>query len=56
MKKIVVISVIAVGVMGCSILNKKLGLKDDNVIEESAELILEAKTGIDVDFTPESPE
>ena len=28
----------------------------DNVVEETAENIIKAKTGIDIDLTPESPE
>lgn len=42
--------------IGCSPINKKLGLPDDNIIEESAEAILKAESGIDIDFTPSSPE
>lgn len=30
--------------------------RDDNIVEEIAESILEKETGIDVDFTPKSPE
>ncbi len=30
--------------------------KDDNIVEESAEEVLRMKTGLDVDFTPKSPE
>jgi len=37
-------------------INKKLGLKDDNVIEEVIEEIIENKLNIDVDLTPESKE
>jgi len=40
----------------CSSINKKLGLKDDNFIEESIESIIESNTGLDVDLTPGSPE
>jgi hypothetical protein len=31
-------------------------LQDDNIVEESAEEVLRMKTGLDVDFTPKSPE
>jgi hypothetical protein len=33
-----------------------MGLKDDNVIEETVENVIEIETGIDVDLTPESVE
>lgn len=41
---------------GCSYINRKLGLQDDNFGEELAEEIIEMKTGLDVDLTPSSPE
>lgn len=41
---------------GCSSLNRKLGLMDDNVIEESIENVIENKTGISFDLTPGSKE
>ena len=40
----------------CSALNQKLGLKDDNPVEEVAEGLIESKTGLDVDLTPATPE
>ncbi len=39
---------------GCSYLNKKFGLQDDNPIEEAIEDIIEHKTGIEIDLTPET--
>jgi len=41
---------------GCHYLNQKMGLQDDNEIEEFVEKIIEQKTGFDVDLTPLSPE
>lgn len=41
---------------GCSYLNKKLGLKDDNVLEELIEHRIEEETGFDVDLSPASRE
>lgn len=41
---------------GCSEINRKLGLSDDNIGEEVIEDIIKEETGIDVDLTPESPE
>jgi len=41
---------------GCSAINRKLGLKDDNAIEEAIEHQIKEQTGIDLDLTPSSPE
>lgn len=41
-------------VNACSDLNKQAGLKDDNKLEQFFEDQIEEKTGIEVDFTPES--
>jgi hypothetical protein len=40
----------------CSFINEKLGLKDDNIFEESFEYAIKYQTGIDVDLTPISQE
>ena len=40
----------------CSAFNDKVGLSDDNPIEEFMEAALERKTGVNLDFTPRSPE
>lgn len=40
----------------CSWINAKLGLPDDNLVEETAECLIQAKTGVDIDLTPGSPE
>jgi len=32
------------------------GLKTDNVIEESVEEIIKAKTGVNIDLSPDTPE
>ena len=41
---------------GYSYLNKKMGLKDDNVVEECIEIIIKKQTGLDIDLTPSSKE
>ena len=41
---------------GCSYINRCMGLKDDNIIEEGVESAIKSKTGVDVDLTPGSPE
>lgn len=38
----------------CSYLNKKVGLDDDNFVEECVEELIRAKTGLDIDLTPVS--
>lgn len=53
---IFVLTVAVLGVICCSKLNSFLGLADDNPIEEEAEELFEAKTGMKVDFTPDSKE
>ena len=49
---VVVLCALAFG--GCSYLNKKFGLEDDNPIEEAIEDVIEHKTGIEIDLTPET--
>ena len=44
---------IIIALVGCSYLNKKLGLEDDNIVEELVEDIIEEELGISVDLTPE---
>ncbi len=36
--------------------NHRLNLEDDHPVEEIAESIIEQKTGVDIDLSPESPE
>jgi len=40
----------------CTYVNKKLGLHDDNLLEEAFEEQIESNTGIEIDLTPESKE
>ncbi len=56
MKLIIVVAVIAAFIGGCSYLNQLAGLKDDNVIEEATEDVIEHETGVRIDLTPGSPE
>ena len=51
---IIMISIVACD--ACTRLNNKVGLQDDNFIEECVEALIENKTGLDVDLSPESPE
>ena len=41
---------------GCHYINEKIGLSDDNVIEEFIEETIKEKTGLDLDLTPKSKE
>ncbi len=36
--------------------NKIIKMEEDNIVEEIAEEIVESQTGLDLDFTPDSPE
>ncbi|NYT19241.1 MAG: hypothetical protein GKC08_02990 [Methanosarcinales archaeon] len=47
---------LTLGSVACTYINKKLGLADDNAIEESVEAVIQNQLGIDVDLTPSSPE
>lgn len=41
---------------GCSYVNKKIGLSDDNFLEETFEELIEGETGVDIDLSPGSKE
>lgn len=56
---IVVLAVLSGAMMvvcSCGTVNKFFGLKSDNAIEEISEQVVEQNTGMDLDFTPETPE
>lgn len=40
----------------CSEANRKLGVQDDNLVEEIVEEAIKGKTGLDIDLTPATPE
>lgn len=42
-----------IGLCSCQYINKKLGLKNDNALEQGAEQVIKEKTGVDIDLTPE---
>jgi len=56
MKILIALFFITVCFCGCSLVNNKLGLKDDNFAEELLEKQIENQTGWDVDLTPSTPE
>lgn len=51
-----VVVIVCVFLGACSWINSHIGLKDDNVAEESLEAIIKEQTGLDIDLSPESPE
>ncbi len=42
--------------VSCSTINQRLGLKDDNLVEEKIEYIIQLETGLNIDLTPDSKE
>ena len=56
MKLVIYILVMGSLIGGCSYLNQKVGLPDDNFLEELAEDHIEMETGLRIDLTPESKE
>tara|TARA_R110000868_G_scaffold182762_1_gene423812 strand:+ start:2443 stop:2664 length:222 start_codon:yes stop_codon:yes gene_type:complete len=54
--KVLICILITIFIVGCTALNKKMMLKDDNLFEESCENLIESQIGIQLDLTPESPE
>ena len=41
---------------GCHYINQKFNLNNDNIAEEFLEEVIESKTGLDLDLTPNSKE
>jgi len=56
MKLVVLLALMGGFVGGCSYLNQKLGMADDNIIEEAIENKIEDTTGLNIDLSPETPE
>lgn len=56
MKLVLALVLMAGFIGGCSYLNQKVGLPDDNIIEEAVENKIEDATGLNIDLSPESPE
>lgn len=52
MRALAIVILIALCCGGCSYMNKRVGLKDDNWMEEQVEEYLKRQTGIDIDLTP----
>lgn len=56
MRLFFVVIVIMVLSGACRVLNRYAGVEDDNPVEELAEEIIRAKTGMELDLTPKSEE
>ena len=54
----VVLALMAVASLcgGYAAINQKLGLSEDNIIEENLEELIKDRLGIEIDLTPESKE
>lgn len=44
------------GICGCSYVNRRANLSDDNILEEGVEEVLRARFGLTVDLTPNTEE
>lgn len=53
MKLFLSVLALALALVACSKVNQYLGLKDDNIIEETIEFIILKETGSEIDLTPE---
>lgn len=54
--RLISLVILGLSLSGCSPINQFFKLEDDNVIEEILEDVLKHETGIDIDFTPNTPE
>ena len=48
-----ILLLIVVAYSSCSRINSKLGMENDNVVEEAFEDLIEYKTGVEIDLSPE---
>ena len=55
-KHVAAVIMILIIMVGCSRCNRYFGLDDNHPMEEFLEEIIKAKSGIDLDLTPLSPE
>lgn len=53
LKAIILLIIINSLIGGCSYLNKKVGIENDNFVEQFIEQQIENQTGIEIDLTPE---
>ncbi len=53
MKTAILFMTVMCSIFGCQKTNKELGLENDNKGEQFLEEMIEKKTGIKIDFTPE---
>lgn len=48
--------ILCLSLTGCTPINKYFGMEDDNFVEEIAEAAVYIETGLNIDFSPSSPE
>lgn len=53
---LVLVCMFGISFGSCQFFNRQFQLEDDNVIEEAIEALIEHKTGVSLDLTPESKE
>ena len=56
MKTIVWIAALILSLQSCSMINKNLGLSDDNIGEEIVEAVINEQLGVNLDLTPSTSE
>jgi len=52
MKLTIIMAVICIIVASCSYLNEQCGLKDDHILEQGLEMLIQDQTGLNIDLTP----
>lgn len=52
MRFLFLLAILSLGAGACHMINQKLGLKDDNVLESISEDLIESQLRIDMDLTP----
>lgn len=54
MKTLMTFVVISISLVSCSSINRYFGMENDNPLESAIEDVIEYKTGLKIDLTPES--
>lgn len=54
--KILICLMVTLLLHSCSQINERIGLPDDNVVEEVVEDVIKGRTGKDIDLTPTNEE
>ena len=56
MKILVMVAVLCVVMFGCSSAMQYFGMREDNNVEEAIEAYIFHETGVDIDFSEQTPE